>query len=88
MTDSTPEARPVTVTLDLTNDDVYAVLVGSLREAVRAATARADQEGESYAPDAEWAEEQERLAQIAHDLVRDIEKQRDQQLVAASTDRP
>ena len=87
MTDSNPEVRPVTVTLDLTND-VYAVLVGSLREAARAATARADQEGESYAPDAEWAEEQERLAQIAHDLVRDIEKQRDQQLAAASTDRP
>lgn len=87
MTDSTPEARPATVTLDLTND-AYAVLVGSLREAARAATARADQEGESYAPDAEWAEEQERLAQIAQDLVQDIEKQRDHQLVAASTDRP
>lgn len=87
MTDSTPEARPVTVTLDLTND-IYAVLVGSLREAARAATARADQEGESYAPDADWAEEQERLAQIAHDLVRDIEKQRDLQLAATSTDRP
>jgi len=87
MTDSNAEVRPVTVTLDLTKD-VYAVLVGSLREAARAATARADQEGESYAPDADWAEEQERLAQIAHDLVRDIEKQRDQQLAAASTDRP
>jgi hypothetical protein len=88
MTNGTPESRPVTVTLDLTNDDVCAVLVSSLREAARAATARADQEGESYAPDAEWAEEQERLAQIAHDLVQDIENQRAHQLAVASTDRP
>jgi hypothetical protein len=88
MTDSTPEVRPVTVTLDLTNDAVHAVLVGSLREAARAATARADQEGESYAPDAEWAEEQERLAQIALDLVQSIEEQRHEPLDTASTDRP
>jgi hypothetical protein len=87
MTDSTPEARSVTVTLDLASD-AYAVLVSSLQEAARAATARADQEGESYAPDAEWAEEQKRLAQIAHDLVQDIENQHDHQLAAASTDRP
>lgn len=87
MTDTNTAApRPVVVTLDLTDDDVSAVLVNSLREAARAAAARAEREGEYDAPDADWADDQERIAQIAQDLVTNIETQLDALSTAATKD--
>ena len=87
MTDTNTAApRPVVVTLDLTDDDVYAVLVNSLREAADAAADRAEREGESENPNEEWAEDQERMAHIGHELVTNIETQLDALSTAATKD--
>jgi hypothetical protein len=80
--DSTPTTgRTVTVTLDLTDDDVYAVLVNSLSEAADEADHRAEREAQGENPNADWIEDQEQVAQIARALVANIETQID----AAST---
>ena len=87
MTDTNTAApRPVVVTLDLTDDDVYAVLVNSLREAADAAAERAEREGENENPNDEWAEDQERMAQIGRELVANIEAQLDARSAAATKD--
>ena len=87
MTDTnTAASRPVVVTLDLTDDDVYAVLVNSLREAADAAAERAEREGENENPNDEWAEDQERMAQIGRELVANIEAQLDARSAAATKD--
>ncbi|WIB69144.1 hypothetical protein DEI93_16355 (plasmid) [Curtobacterium sp. MCBD17_035] len=75
--DSTPTKPTVTVTLDLTDDDVYAVLVNSLREAADEADHRAEREGESESPNEDWVDDQERMAQIGRALVANIETQID-----------
>ncbi|MFE6767293.1 hypothetical protein [Streptomyces sp. NPDC057689] len=75
--DSTPTKPTVTVTLDLTDDDVHAVLVNSLAEAADAAEYRAVREGDGENPNEDWAEDQERMAQIGRLLVTTIESQID-----------
>ncbi|WIE56315.1 hypothetical protein [Curtobacterium sp. MCBD17_003] len=75
--DSTPTERTVTVTLDLTDDDVYAVLVNSLCEAADEAEHRAAFEQQSESPREDWADDQERMAQIGRALVTTIETQID-----------
>jgi hypothetical protein len=83
MTDSSATGqRTVTVTLDLTDDDVYAVLVNSLRAAADEAQERADREGEGENPNEDWSEDQERMAQIGRALVENIETQIDAQSAA------
>lgn len=67
--------KPVTVVLDLTDEDAYAVLVNALREAADRGVWDAEREGEMDNPNDEWAEDQERKAQIARELVVSIEAQ-------------
>ncbi|RPE73739.1 MULTISPECIES: hypothetical protein [unclassified Frondihabitans] len=77
MTDTSSGPRPVVVTLDVTDDDVYAVLVNSLREAADRGAWDAEREGEMTNPNDDWAEDQERKAQIARELAANIETQVD-----------
>lgn len=69
----TPTPPPVLVTLDITDDDVYAVLVNALREAASVA----HHDAAHAAQNEERTEDQEYAAQIALDLVESIETQVD-----------
>lgn len=78
MTDAeTPNPQRELVTIDITDDDVYAVLVNALR-----AAAADGRDNAGHAPDddvttAQWVEHQERGAEIALALVESIEQQID-----------
>jgi hypothetical protein len=85
----TSAPKVVTVTLDLTDDDVYAVLVSALREAAAEAAdnaQRAGEEGEEGEANTVYAEDQEQVAQIALDLVQSIETQIDTAYLATTTE--
>lgn len=84
MSSHEPSASQRTVTIDVTDDDVYAVLVNSLSEAADAADEGARRMREAENPSADWSENQERMAGIARALVESIETQID---AAASSSR-
>ena len=74
----TSKPTAMNVTLDLTDHDVYAVLVNALREAALEAADNAERAGdEDEGPNPVYIHGQERAAQIARDLVESIETQID-----------
>jgi len=73
----TPAGQRELVTLDVTDHDVYAVLVNALRAAAADAREEVERAPDDDVTTAQWVEHQERGAQIALALVQSVEEQID-----------